>query len=326
MLASPDCHRHEVFSNERGTINGAINVRLGILSDIRILLEWTASLETIGFGMQKLDLNNPQDHLRALVRLRGRVGQGCWLWFGGTIYGRQPDEAIAPLFGFHSVLWMVYQAEDESSYVFRQRESCHFTDLATGDVGERFTNPYTDRSNPMIGYVSPIHAFKFKGDGTAPPGKGMTPLRESRLCPAIEFGGDDIWTTEWRRNEYMTGARNEEFPEASTGTRSRKSVDVATYRGRTADVLDPNVEFVPAQLIFVADVPWMQWMFMGDRPGHMLWSGAGVKVAEVGGLPDPLRRRIDGVHPGFLDDPFGLDGAHYATIAQMRKLKADGRL
>lgn len=260
------------------------------------------------------------------MRLRGVLGQGCWLWFGGTVYGRPPDEAITPLFGFHCVLWMIYERREDGEYAFRQRESCHFTDLATGDLGDRFANPYTGQSNPMLGYVSPIHAFRFNRSGTAPPGVGKSPLRESRLCPDIEQGGDDIWTTEWRRNEFMTGARSEEFPDAATGSRGRKSVDLATYRARRTDVLDADMPFVPAQLSFVADVPWLQWMFMAAHPGHMLWSGAGLKAAELRGLPDGLRRRVDRAHPGFLDDPMGVDGAPFATIAQMRRLKAEGRL
>lgn len=276
--------------------------------------------------MAQLNLENPIDRLRAMVRLRGADGQGCWLWFGGTVYGRPPDEAIEPLFGFHSILWMVYEPDGEDGYVFRQRESCHFTDLATSNTGDRFTNPYTGAVNPMIGYVSPIFAFRFYGDGTAPYGKGKTPLRESRLIPDLEQAGDDIWTTEWRRNEFMTAPRNDEFPDASPGGKSRKSVDLATYRAAASDVLDLSQNFVSAQLTFSADIPWIQWMFMGDRPGHMMWMGMGLKTDQIGGLPDGLRRRVDQVHPGFLEDPFGMDATPYGTIAQMRKLKDQGKL
>ncbi|MEQ9110012.1 MAG: DUF1838 family protein [Rhodospirillaceae bacterium] len=276
--------------------------------------------------MTHLDISNPGDSLRAMVRLRGREDGGCWLWFGGTVFGRPTEEAIEPLFGFQSVLWMTYKLDDDGGYVFRQRESCHFTDLKSGDVGMRFKNPYTAIDNPMIGYVSPVFAFRFYQDGTAPFGAGKTPLRESRLCPSLEQGGDDFWTTEWRRNEFMTAARNTEFPDASSGGKSRKSVDLATYRARAKDILDLSNHFVPAQLTFVADVPWIQWMFMGDRPGHMLWSGTGLKAADVDGLPDDLCSRIRQLHPGFLEDPFGMDGTPYGTLAQMRRLRDDGRL
>lgn len=276
--------------------------------------------------MTHLNLDDPADRLRAMVRLRGCEDQGCWLWFGGTVYGRPLQDAIEPLFGFHSVLWMTYTPDDDGGYVFRQRESCHFTDLKTGEHGSTFSNPYTGASNPMIGYVSPVFAFRFYGDGTAAYGKGKTPLRESRLCPDLETGGDDLWSTEWRRNEFMTAPRNDEFPDASPGSRSRKSVDLATYRAPAALVLDLAHTFVPAQLTFVADIPWIQWMFMADRPGHMLWSGTGLKTAELASLPHKLRDRVEHVHPGFLDDPFGMDATPYGTLAQMRQLKEEGQL
>lgn len=276
--------------------------------------------------MTHLNLENPTDRLRAMVRLRGAEEQGCWLWFGGTVFGRPPTEAIEPLFGFHSVLWMTYTLDEDAGYVFRQRESCHFTDLLTGTAAGHFSNPYTGAANPMIGYVSPIFAFRFYGDGTAPFGKGKTPLRESRLMPDLEQGGDDLWTTEWRRNEFMTAPRTDEFPDATPGGKSRKSVDLATYRAAAAEVLDLSQDFVPAQLTFLADIPWIQWMFMGDRPGNMLWSGTGLKTSSLSDLPEVLRGRVEAVHPGFLDDPFGMDATPYGTIAQMRKLKDEGKL
>lgn len=276
--------------------------------------------------MTHLDLNTLNDRLRAIVRLRGHENGGCWLWFGGTVFGRPPNEALQPLFGFHSVLWMTYAPDEDGGYVFRQRESCHFTDLQTGAPGERFDNPYTGQDNPMIGYVSPIFAFRFYADGTAPFGKGKTPLRESRLCPDLQDGGGDLWTTEWRSNEFMTAPRNEEFPGATPGGRSRKSVDLATYRAPAKDLLDDGQVFVPAQLTFIADIPWIQWMFMGDREGHMVWSGTGLKTDTRSDLPETLRASVEQEHPGFLDDPFGMDATPFGTIAQMRRLKEEGKL
>ena len=276
--------------------------------------------------MTTLDLNNSADRLRAMVRLRGCENGGCWLWFGGTVFGRPPDQAITPLFGFHSVVWMVYEPGEDGGWMFRQRESCHFTDLTTGEAQAVFENPYNGRRSPMFGYVSPIFMFRFYAEGTAPFGKGKTPMRESRMCPDLQEAAGEIWSTEWRRNEFLTAPRNEEFPDASPGSRARKSVDLATYCGRTADVLNSHIEFVPTRLNFVADVPWLQWMFMADRPGNAVWSGNGVKVAVATDLPDDLTDRIEQLHPGFLSDPFGMDATPFGTIAQMRAAKAEGLL
>ena len=277
--------------------------------------------------MSTLNLSNPNDRLSALVRLRGDVNAPCWLWFSGTVYARPENDVVTPLIGFCSVLRMIYEPNTEDSYTFTQRESCLFTDLKTGEVRHEMSNPFTGKTNHIFGYVSPVFKFGFALNGTfaLEDQRAHTPLRESILNPVLEYGAGDVWSTETRRNEFATAPSKAEFPEASSD-QTRKSADIATYRARKAVLCDLDSPFVPAQLTFLADTPWFQWMFMGNRPGLLLWSGAGAKVATSSELPEIVRRRIDQAHPGFMEDPMGMDGTPFGTIAQMRQLKAEGKL
>lgn len=277
--------------------------------------------------MSTLNLTNPNDRLSALVRLRGDVNAPCWLWFSGTVYARPEDDVVKPLIGFCSVLHMIYEPKSNGSYTFTQRESCLFTHLQTGEILTEMKNPYTGKSNYIFGYVSPVFKFGFDINGTfaLKDQRDHTPLRESILNPALEHGAGDVWSTETRRNEFATAPSKAEFPEASSD-QTRKSADIATYRAREDILCDLDTPFVPAQLTFLADTPWFQWMFMGNRPGMLVWSGAGAKIPVSSELPDIVRHRIDLAHPGFLDDPMGMDGTSFGTIVQMRQLKAEGKL
>lgn len=263
------------------------------------------------------------DPLTVAVRLRGRLEGGLWVWIQGDVFGRRPEETLRPLAGFCSVLRMRYRPVGERGYVFEQRESAHFYDVATGEILEEFANPYTGATNVAVGYVSPRFEFRIDADGVYF-GEGLD-VRQGGIPRGIETDGTDVWTTEIRANEYPTGLRHKEFPEAFA-SEIRRSRDIATYRARIARVIDDELGIVPARVSFLADVPWLQWMLMGKVPGHAFWYGQGSKCADWRQMPASLSERVQRIHPGFLEDPWGLDGRPYGTLYQMRRLREAGRI
>ena len=44
-------------------------------------------------------------------------------------------------------------------------------------------------------------------------------------------------------------------------------------------------------------MPWLAWMEMGDRPGHLLWHAAGAKLPGLDALPDEYRQRAEQEYP-----------------------------
>lgn len=263
------------------------------------------------------------DALDAAVRLRGRRNGELWFWLQGDVFGRAPGETLRPLVGFCSVLRMRYRPDAQRSYRFEQRESAHFYDLTTGRVLGEFANPYTGEQNIAVGYVSPRFEFRLDESGVYA-GAGFDRL-QGTVPRGLESDGRDVWTTEVRYNEYRTGLPEDEFPEVFVDE-IRRSKDIATYRAPIASVLDESIDIVPAAVSFVADLPWLQWMLMGKEPGHAFWYGQGSKCSGRNEIPLAVTERVDGIHPGFLDDPWGLDGEPYGTVRQMRQLRKAGKI
>lgn len=270
----------------------------------------------------RLDLGTPSDQLRGMVRLRGAEDLPFWLLIEGQVYGRDPHSVIQPLFGFASLLRIHYRRIDEARYSFEQRESAHYSDSETGQPIGEFYNPYKDEMNFAVGYVSPRFSYHFGLDGTTSPSQ---PDHVGHLPHPLTNMGGLLRTTERRYLSYPTRLDLEEFPEASRST-TRRSVDIATFRARRDDVIDLSNPFVQAAVDFVADTEWPFWMFMGDRPGNAWWLGHGAKFETTSDLPNDVRRRVDQVHPGFLEDPWEFDGSTYRTDYQMKALREAGRL
>jgi hypothetical protein len=47
-------------------------------------------------------------------------------------------------------------------------------------------------------------------------------------------------------------------------------------------------------------MPWLKWMDMGDRPGHIVWHAGGAKLASINELPDGYRQRAEQDYPAML--------------------------
>jgi hypothetical protein len=269
-----------------------------------------------------LNLHDPKDRLRALVRLRGREAGEVWQWFEGILYGRADGEVLKPICGFTSVLCVRYETPQDGVYKFAQRESNHYTDLATKRPIGEVKNPYTGKTNIAVGYLSPKWSFHLSGAGVA---VASNPDAISGRVSPFENDGVEIWATESRANDFGSGISEEEFPEAYAG-KVRRSADVACYRANAAAVCDPTIPFVRASMDFVADTPWVLWMMMGKSPGHMVWIGQGTKFEQVTDLPADIAARVEQVHPGFLADPWGMKATAYSTVKQMRDLRAAGKI
>lgn len=269
-----------------------------------------------------LDLEDPVDRLRAIVRLRGAEETPYWLLIEGHVYGRGADAILQPLFKFTSLLRMQYQRIDQTRFAFQQRESAHYIDLESGEPIGEFHNPYNSVANIAVGYVSPTFKYHFDLNGTR---SATGSDHHGDLPHQLTAQGEYLQTTERRFLSYPTSLDLSVFPEASRSN-VRHSVDIATYRAPSVQVLDPSHEFVGAAVDFVADTEWPFWMFMGDRPGNVWWLGHGTKLRTAEELPSDLVRRVELVHPGFIADPWGLDGTPYRTDFQMLELRKKGKI
>jgi Protein of unknown function (DUF1838) len=92
------------------------------------------------------------------------------------------------------------------------------------------------------------------------------------------------------------------------------------------DFANPRLDNVPVTLTMVSDTPWPLWMLMGKRPGIAIYHGSGQKYRKLRDLPEITQRAIDKAYPGFLDDPWTFPSEEWGTVAQMRRLRAEGKI
>ncbi len=61
--------------------------------------------------------------------------------------------------------------------------------------------------------------------------------------------------------------------------------------------LDERRDSIPAMFSSTVFMPWLKWMDMGERPGHLVWHAAGAKLTPIEDLPSEYRRRAEQEYP-----------------------------
>jgi len=261
------------------------------------------------------------DSLTGFIRMFAGLTGSSVFANEGLIYGKVEGQLPKPLFGFVSVIEVRARQVAPGMWRSEQKEAMTCLDMTTRMPLRSFRNPYTNEDNVVLGYVSPVNVYFFDGSGSGfrgPPKPGQT----SRLWRS---SATDVWVTESRYNEFPSSITEAEFPRSYAGP-IRHSVDILTYRARAADFADARQTSVPGTLTMVSDTPWPLWMMMGKRGGSAIYHGSGQKYRSLADLAPITRRAIEAAYPTWLADPWNFASEPWGTAAQMRRLRAAGRM
>ncbi len=278
----------------------------------------------VGVGVAPpVDSADPSVQLRTFMRLFSSEAGECAVAYQGTLYGRIPGKLPQPLIAFRTIVQIRAEQIERDVYRTEQREAYHYADLATGAIASTFTNPYTGENVIPIGYVSPNNIYYF--DTTGSYARARPAERPGKLTLDWRHDDSELWVTESRYNEFPTSITEAEFPRAYAGP-SRSSVDILTYRASLSDIGERQPASVPARLTMVSETPWPLWMMMGKRPGDIMLQGFGRKYRSIADIPAWFAAATESVYPGFMADPWRFSETQFGTAAQLKRLRAAGKL
>lgn len=241
------------------------------------------------------DLDVPEQALDALVKMRGDLGgaEVAWYWTG-TIWAMVPGEENRPLFAYDGFSMARFE-KHEAGYRMLNREAGVYRGLATGEILERWRNPYLGRE------VRVLHRLNDHVN--------VDILREGRFSirsVPITVLGDDVW---WRLDLFFlrpSPILRKDYP-LNVQSDLYQGAELTMYHARRADLDDPGLTSAPAEVTFARISQWEPFMEMGNRPGQMVFHAAGRKLAggvdELEHLDPRLFRHLSGRHPEYLRAP-----------------------
>ncbi len=233
------------------------------------------------------DLTDPAANLRALVRMTASLEERDvpW-WYDGTVYGVVPGENPRPLFRFEGMelYWMRHLPEGE--YELTGNTVTFFRSL-DGRMLETWDNPWTGARNTVQPAV--------QGGG---PGRGFNySVRGIRFTPAMAHLPEEALVMDWTFARDMVWLHNDtRYPPGLPPPRAQRQTMFVGQR----EFLDDSLASLPAVFSSTVHMPWLKWMEMGERPGHVVWHASGAKLDSIDGLPAEYRARAEREHPALL--------------------------
>lgn len=236
-------------------------------------------------GRRVPDLALPENNLRALVRMTASLEERDvpW-WYDGTIYGVVAGENPRPLVKFEGMelYWMRHLPGGD--YELIGNTVTFFRDLATGQMIDSFQNPYTSARNTVPAAVQgggPGRGFNYSVKGIRAT-KFLEQLPEKPLVLDWSFARDMVWL----HNETA-------YPPGLPPPRAQRQTMFAPLKS----LLDRRRDSLPAVFSSTVFMPWLKWMEMGERPGHVVWHASGAKLNSIDELPDEYRQRAEKEYP-----------------------------
>lgn len=246
-------------------------------------------------GGKGLNLTDPDDYLKAVLKMRGALDEKLVIGFTlGRYYG-VVDNTLTYLYDLLAAAFFLYRPRKDGSYEDRTFEIAYFTDPATGLPLETFLNPYTNkRVKVPQTRLGPTDRTLTRQARIIPRGMPAGGVFDDRFLPA-KVVGDDVWITE-QYNVYL--------PPGLLGPHPFRFNELTTAHARKSDLDNPALTRVPTTTNTQILVSWRPWLEMTDQRGHMNLASAGRMLSRVEDLPDTYLELGHRYHPDVLKDPY----------------------
>jgi len=232
-----------------------------------------------------VELNSPAANLTGFIRMMASlIDEDVPWWYNGTVYAVQGEsQNPQALFTFEGMeLYRVAHLED-GTFELTGNTVTFFRALGGGWLRE-FANPITGARNEVGAAVQgggPGRGFNVSVDGVRP-----TKLREQIPAAPLRKWWSVAAGRVWMNNDTV-------YPPGLSAPRAQSQSMFATVD----EFNDAELARIPAVFSSTVTMPWLEWMDMEGKPGHLLWHAAGAKLKSLDALPDEYRQRAEGEYP-----------------------------
>jgi hypothetical protein len=237
---------------------------------------------------------SPRAEREAVIRVTASLRDvlSPW-WYTGVVYGLRPGEQPRKLVRFEGCEIYRFVPQGDGVHFQTARTSSFFKDLDTGEVLERWTNPYT-------GKVVGVRANLLGGTGSKMvwSDAGLEPQFRRANGEALPSGGPQPLRVTWTPYGKWVWMRHDRvYPPGRPPPAGESSAMLVERR----DLDDAQRPSAPALFSSTYMAPWLSWMDMAGQAGHTIWHADGLKLDRIDDMPAAFLDRLRRLHPGQLE-------------------------
>ncbi len=270
--------------------------------------------KTVKSVAPKIKFNNsfnftdPEWNRDAYCRLQGDldVGKTRYGWLGGPVMSVVPGEKVKPLFwmeGFSVCRLIPYENKINDTVVekgFRKllREVVlyrQWTPKGPGPILDTWDNPYNNETVRVVPIMNDPFNYNITQFYPDPPSFGGLNTEKPPKMPLIlpwSVKGDMLHLTTDIHLYYPNALQPDKWPRESAGPMVQVT-ELYRYYISTKDMKNPNLTQVPCSGCWSRVTPWLPWMLMGTRPGHMLYMVDFTGADDPGHVSPEMRAWLD---------------------------------
>ncbi|HPF26229.1 MAG TPA: DUF1838 family protein [Steroidobacteraceae bacterium] len=246
-----------------------------------------------------LDLGTGKGNQLAYARLQGDLdfGKPKYFWFKGYGMAVEPNKKIQDLLGTAGFGVIRLQQGPDGAIRRLCREIILYTELRSGEVLDEWRNPLTNETVKVVHVANDPFNYLIEDHFPAPPtfgglDKTKPPPRAEFLLPWYQHG--DMAAMEIHIHLlYPNALQPNKWPRESSGPMVQAS-EFFAHHVKVADLQNPKLTALDFQGTWNRITPWLPWMLMGQRPGHVQYGCFQGTTRDLESVLD--RRLLDYAH------------------------------
>ena len=234
-----------------------------------------------------VDFKKEKLEARDWVKVRASTdGEQSFLTWAGSVYSVVPGERKQHLFQIVGMSAARCIANPEGGWDFTSRELTFYLDPDTGEILRKWKNPWTQEVLPVVHVANNGVQGLFK-----------------RPFPAIVEGETTAFVFDLFSYYPNPLADDRRFAPYSPQP-IYQATELFKLTVPTAELRNEEITSVSKVMLAWDRIgPWVPWMKMGDRPGYLVYSAWGGKVAGFSDLPQLLQDEINTRVPLYKNAP-----------------------
>jgi hypothetical protein len=280
-----------------------------------------------GVTRETFDPMDPQQNLRLFVKLQySLVKEPVHSYFGGLMFAQEGDLPLRLLFAYDGYGQGWVDPQPDGTYRLAWKEIGLMKDPETGAYLDVWRNPITNEDVRVRHIGNPAANALLRADAEAitpgfltanvdmPPRNFRRP-RDPKLDNAFVLPWQTIgdYTSVW--NDARLSMDHTLDPTIWVRESSGKRISITEffqYVARTDELFDPQRQSVMHTGSWVRIASWHPWMYMGQRPGKLVYRASVQRLSGPEQLPGAFLSEIKRRSPEYLVSPTEW-GPRYST-------------